>query len=595
MKQGWEIKTIGDVCVSASSNVSQNSLTDNEGDYPIFGASGFIKKVSFYHRDKPYLSIVKDGSGVGRVTKMDAFTSVIGTLQYILPKENIDLDYLNYSLMSVDFKKYVAGAAIPHIYFKDYKNESFLWMPLPEQQRIVSILDEAFAAIAKAKANAEQNLQNAKELFESYLQGVFEKKGDGWEKQKLSDIAFVKSGGTPSRSKKEYWEGNIAWYSSGELNDIYTKNPERFINELAIENSNAKLFPKGSLLIGMYDTAALKMSIIDRDATFNQAIAGVKPNSKIDLLFIFCAINAQKPELLNLRRGTRQKNLSLEKIKDIQIPLPPIKEQQAIVHQLDALRAETQKLEAIYQQKLLNLEELKKSVLQKAFAGELTSSATLNVSSNKTIPLQKVEGISSTDLQAGITAIALQKHSEQNKQDAFGHVKAEKIVHLAEYILGVDLERNPVKDAAGPNDFPHAKKVESRAAKAGFYTVAKKAADQEAGYIFTQGSSMNSLIQKTQNCLGERNELLSQLLKLLVPMKTQQAEIVATVYAAWNNLILHGNQFTDNDIVTEARENWRVEKLQISREKFFNAIEWMRKYEFLIPIGNGKPVKTKSL
>ncbi len=595
MKQGWEIKTIGDVCVSASSNVSQNSLTDNEGDYPIFGASGFIKKVSFYHRDKPYLSIVKDGSGVGRVTKMDAFTSVIGTLQYILPKENIDLDYLNYSLMSVDFKKYVAGAAIPHIYFKDYKNESFLWMPLPEQQRIVSILDEAFAAIAKAKANAEQNLQNAKELFESYLQGVFEKKGDGWEKQKLSDIAFVKSGGTPSRSKKEYWEGNIAWYSSGELNDIYTKNPERFINELAIENSNAKLFPKGSLLIGMYDTAALKMSIIDRDATFNQAIAGVKPNSKIDLLFIFCAINAQKPELLNLRRGTRQKNLSLEKIKDIQIPLPPIKEQQAIVHQLDALRAETQKLEAIYQQKLLHLEELKKSVLQKAFAGELTSSATLNVSSNKTIPLQKVEGISSTDLQAGITAIALQKHSEQNKQDAFGHVKAEKIVHLAEYILGVDLERNPVKDAAGPNDFPHAKKVESRAAKAGFYTVAKKAADQEAGYIFTQGSSMNSLIQKTQNCLGERNELLSQLLKLLVPMKTQQAEIVATVYAAWNNLILHGNQFTDNDIVTEARENWRVEKLQISREKFFNAIEWMRKYEFLIPIGNGKPVKTKSL
>ena len=595
MKQGWEIKTIGDVCVSASSNVSQNSLTDNEGDFPIFGASGFIKKVSFYHRDKPYLSIVKDGSGVGRVTKMDAFTSVIGTLQYILPKENIDLDYLNYSLMSVDFKKYVAGAAIPHIYFKDYKNESFLWMPLPEQQRIVSILDEAFAAIAKAKANAEQNLQNAKELFESYLQGVFEKKGDGWEKQKLSDIAFVKSGGTPSRSKKEYWEGNIAWYSSGELNDIYTKNPERFINELAIENSNAKLFPKGSLLIGMYDTAALKMSIIDRDATFNQAIAGVKPNSKIDLLFIFCAINAQKPELLNLRRGTRQKNLSLEKIKDIQIPLPPIKEQQAIVHQLDALRAETQKLEAIYQQKLLHLEELKKSVLQKAFAGELTSSATLNVSSNKTIPLQKVEGISSTDLQAGITAIALQKHSEQNKQDAFGHVKAEKIVHLAEYILGVDLERNPVKDAAGPNDFPHAKKVESRAAKAGFYTVAKKAADQEAGYIFTQGSSMNSLIQKTQNCLGERNELLSQLLKLLVPMKTQQAEIVATVYAAWNNLILHGNQFTDNDIVTEARENWRVEKLQISREKFFNAIEWMRKYEFLIPIGNGKPVKTKSL
>ena len=199
LPKGWEIKTIGDVCISSSSNVSQNKLANEAGDYPIYGASGLIKNVSFYHQNKPYLSIVKDGSGVGRVTKMDAYTSVIGTLQYILPRENIDLDYLNYSLMSVDFKKYVAGAAIPHIYFKDYKNEPFLWMPLPEQQRIVSILDEAFAAIAKAKANAEQNLKNAKELFESYLQGVFENKGDGWEEKKLGEVVDIINGRNQSQ------------------------------------------------------------------------------------------------------------------------------------------------------------------------------------------------------------------------------------------------------------------------------------------------------------------------------------------------------------------------------------------------------------
>jgi type I restriction enzyme S subunit len=80
MKQGWELKKLEDVCYSKSSNVSQNKLADEIGDYPIFGASGLIKNVSFYHRDKPYLSIVKDGSGFGRITKMDAFTSVIGTL-----------------------------------------------------------------------------------------------------------------------------------------------------------------------------------------------------------------------------------------------------------------------------------------------------------------------------------------------------------------------------------------------------------------------------------------------------------------------------------------------------------------------------------
>ncbi len=371
MKEGWEIRKLGDVCCSKSSNVSQNQLNEEFGEYPIWGAGGFIKNVSFFHRDKPYLSIVKDGSGYGRITKMDAYSSVIGTLQYILPNEDIDLDYLNYSLMSVDFKKYVQGAAIPHIYFKDYKNEPFLWMPLPEQQRIVAILDKAFTAIDKAKANTEKNLKNAKELFESYLQGVFENKGDGWGKTTLGEISFVKSGGTPSRAINEYWVGDIPWYSSGELNDLFTKNPERHINQLAVNNSNAKIFPKGSLLIGMYDTAALKMSIIDRNATFNQAIAGVEPNENIDLIFILHSINSIKPELLNMRRGVRQKNLSLEKIKNIPIYLPSLSEQRKIVKALDAILSETKRLESIYQQKLIDLEELKKSILQKAFNGEL--------------------------------------------------------------------------------------------------------------------------------------------------------------------------------------------------------------------------------
>ena len=124
----------------------------------------------------------------------------------------------------------------------------------------------------------------------------------------------------------------------------------------------------------MYDTAALKMSLINREATFNQAIAGVKPNDKIDLIFILHSINSIKPELLNLRRGVRQKNLSLEKIKNIPIFLPSLIEQQTIVQKLDALHTKTQKLETIYQQKINDLDELKKSILQKAFSGELKTS-----------------------------------------------------------------------------------------------------------------------------------------------------------------------------------------------------------------------------
>jgi len=373
LPKGWELKTIGDVCISASSNVSQNKLADDEGDYPIFGASGLIKKVNFYHRDKPYLSIVKDGSGVGRVTKMDAFTSVIGTLQYILPKENIDLDYLNYSLMSVDFKKYVAGAAIPHIYFKDYKNEPFLWMPLPEQQRIVSILDEAFAAIAKAKANAEQNLKNAKELFESYLQGVFE--NGNWETKKLNEITEVKDG---THDSPKYIKKGIPFVTQKNIKpDGLTFDDTKFITETDHEKfykrSNVTF---GDILISMIGANRGMAAIVDDKRVFSIKNVGlIKSSENINMNYLLYYLRSSLAikYVLFMSNGGAQEFVGLTALRSFPIPYPSLKEQQTIVRQLDALRAETQKLEAIYQKKILLLEELKKSILQKAFAGELLS------------------------------------------------------------------------------------------------------------------------------------------------------------------------------------------------------------------------------
>jgi type I restriction enzyme S subunit len=378
--KNWESKKLGEVCEIRTGNANTEDAVEN-GVYAFFDRSKIIKRSSTYLFDCE--SIIIAGEGATFLPKFYSGKFNLHQRAYAIFNfsRNVDIQYAYKYLIHFHkyFEEVAVGATVKSLRLRHFQELPIPIPPLPEQQRIVAILDEAFAAIAKAKANAEQNLKNAKELFESYLQGVFDpstrsgqgNKDEGWEEKTLGEIAFVKSGGTPSRAKKEYWEGNIAWYSSGELNDLYTKDPERQINELAINNSNAKIFPKGSLLIGMYDTAALKMSIIERDATFNQAIAGVKPNDKIDLIFILHSINSIKPDLLNLRRGVRQKNLSLEKIKNIPIFLPTIKEQQNIVQRLDTLSTETKKLEAIYQQKIKDLEELKKSVLQKAFSGEL--------------------------------------------------------------------------------------------------------------------------------------------------------------------------------------------------------------------------------
>jgi type I restriction enzyme S subunit len=189
----------------------------------------------------------------------------------------------------------------------------------------------------------------------------------GWAIKKLCEVADVQSGGTPLVHNKPYWNGDIAWYSSGELNDLHSSAPERHISKAGLENSNAKLFPSGSLLIGMYDTAALKMSILDRPAAFNQAIAGVRPNEQVDLVFILHAINAIKDEILERRRGVRQKNLSLGKIKDIELPMPPLPEQRRIVGILDEAFEGIATAKANAEKNLENARALFESHLQSVF------------------------------------------------------------------------------------------------------------------------------------------------------------------------------------------------------------------------------------
>ena len=158
---------------------------------------------------------------------------------------------------------------------------------------------------------------------------------NGWPLHRLGELTTVASGGTPLKSTSEFWNGDIPWYTSGELDTVFTPAPQSYITPAGLDGSNAKMFPAGSLLIGMYDTAAMKMSILDREAAFNQAVAGVLPADRMDLNFVRLALELDKPEIMRQRRGVRQRNLSLQKIKDLVIPLPPLEEQQRIVEILD--------------------------------------------------------------------------------------------------------------------------------------------------------------------------------------------------------------------------------------------------------------------
>jgi len=191
---------------------------------------------------------------------------------------------------------------------------------------------------------------------------------DRWETTTLGEISQLNSGGTPLKSTKSFWDGgDIPWYSSGELNDVYTNDSKKCITQAGLDRSNAKLFPKGSLLLGMYDTAALKASILDRDAAFNQAVAGMLPTNGTNFKFLLYAIWHVRPEVLKLRRGVRQKNLSLAKIKAIAVPYPDRPEQRRIVGILDEAFAGIATAQANAEKNLQNARALFESHLNAVF------------------------------------------------------------------------------------------------------------------------------------------------------------------------------------------------------------------------------------
>jgi hypothetical protein len=319
-----------------------------------------------------------------------------------------------------------------------------------------------------------------------------------------------------------------------------------------------------------------------------QRTARMRARKTLSPVFLRWLIGSERftEYVLSVQTGSGVPHISGPQIKAFTFQLPSMKDQCSIADHLDQISAETDRLEEVYSQKLAALDELKQSFLHKAFVGRLTGQPSRAVVMHFPVTLTTM---SITDLHVGVLAVAYANHETLHRASDFGHVKAEKIAHMVEAYVGVDLGRAPVRDAAGPNDFPHLKKVEHRADKAGYLTFARQ---PSGAYRVTKKAGFDSLVTKTRTALGDRNQDLDKLLNLMTPMTTKQAEIFATVYAAWNNLLIDGEPITDERIVHAAREDWHSDKLNIPRDKFFTAIEWIRT-KGLCPEGKGKRVEAK--
>lgn len=291
--------------------------------------------------------------------------------------------YFSSNIVSDEIEKLRIGAAQQNLSLTQLNNLFVPLPPLPEQQRIVSILDKAFAAIDKAKANAEQNLKNAKELFESYLQSVFENKGDSWEECNLENYIRLIDyrGRTPEKT-----ESGVRLITAKNVKLGYLQlEPQEFIAEDNYESWMTRGIPNYGDVIFTTEAPLANVAQIDTDEklAFAQRIIVMQPNrTKLNPTFLKYMILSGPIRKRILEKGTGATVVGIKSslLKKITIYFPKsISEQQTIVQKLDSFSTETKKLETIYQKKIEDLEELKKSILQKAFSGELDTTKDIAV------------------------------------------------------------------------------------------------------------------------------------------------------------------------------------------------------------------------
>lgn len=407
MKHGWEIKKLSQLFDVKSSRRVHQSDWKTSG-VPFYRAREVVKlsrdglvENELFISQELYNEFTKEK---GAPKEGDIIVSAVGTLgQCYLVKVsdnfyfkdasvlwfenlgNVNSRFIEYAFKADSIIDQVMdgsmGATVGTLTISRAKDIQIPIPTLDEQKRIVAILDDAFSKIEKAKANAEQNLKNAKELFESYLQGVLE--NGNWEEKTLGQLSknkdAVVSGPFGSNLKvSDYKTEGIPILRLQNIGKGYFINKSiKYITKQKAEELKYHSFVTGDIALAKLGIPIGKTCIIPenfKSGIITADIVRIRPDSNVvnyKFLENFLNTTLAVSQLTSNISGATRPRVNLSDVRNIVIKLPSLKEQQTIVQKLDALNAETKKLEAVYQQKIKDLEELKKSVLQKAFSGEL--------------------------------------------------------------------------------------------------------------------------------------------------------------------------------------------------------------------------------
>jgi type I restriction enzyme S subunit len=379
MKEGWQTKTLGDVChVYQPETISQKQM--KAGEFRVYGANGQIGWHNAFNHDSPQLILGCRGS-CGTVHVTEPRSWINGNAMVVQPTNGtVDLTYLAYALKGgIELADAITGTAQPQITRTSLMPLTISFPEsLPEQERIVTLLDEAFTGLATAKANAEQNLENARTIFQSHLQSVFTQRGEGWVEKRLADLSDFKNGLNFTRQSNGQ---TIRMVGVGDF-QANSVVPIKSLHSVTIDGiiPEEYLIRQGDILTvrsnGSKDLVGRCMLVPDVDgmSSFSGFIIRIRlKTGDVDPRFLlhFMRSCTTRERLAGDGAGANISNINQAKLSELSVSYPSLCLQEKIVSQLEALSEETQHLTRLYERKLAALEELKKALLHQAFNGEL--------------------------------------------------------------------------------------------------------------------------------------------------------------------------------------------------------------------------------
>jgi type I restriction enzyme, S subunit len=600
--------------------LNQKCIRNNKIDYSF---AQYIDDSKEYNKDK-YLRvgdilINSTGQGTaGRVAMIEFIPEgkslIVDSHILILRTKSIyESKCLNYSLFSIEniLQTYIDGSTgqgefdrvrLFNIQVSYSENES-------TQQKIssvLSVLDDKIELNNKINTELEQmaktfydywfvqfDFPNAKgKPYKSsggkmvYNEVLKREVPQGWEVKKVKQIANTGSGGTPKSTEKIYYDnGTIPWINSGELNNSFIVKTDNFITELGMNNSNAKLFPEKTILMAMYGATAGKTSIVSFKTTTNQAVCAVMPNETEMFYYIKFALDGMYKYLINLSTGSARDNLSQEKIRDLDVIVP--EREVAILYskfvsplfeKIKSNLQQNQQLAPLRDWLLPMLMNGQAKVTGKHAQKELLSIAAEAESEYKkqkvlNIPISK-KGFAKQVLAGKIVSLF--------KDDPhFSDIKFQKIQFLAEHIIQADLNLNYYYQAAGPYDNIFMHTIYNALKKNKWYDYKNRK--------FTALEKQVKIDEYFQGYFGDATGKLDKLFRLLENETEATSEIIATIYAVWNNFIIEIKPVTDAALI-EGFYSWSQRKQQYTKSQVLEGLQWLRT-NHLEPTGFGKLVK----